>query len=135
MKQLTKGLTNWQQRSQQLYEAVEKGLLPMDSTLTERANNIHAQRQALLTEITGLRRLKQMPVEALGEKIIQALTVELRERRRGKDRVFRKKDLKLLVEEILYQNRQLVIKGSYAAVAHVAGAGNAGTPQGDSARV
>ena len=57
-----------QQRSQKFYEAVEKGLLPMDSTLTERANKLQAQRQALLTEIARLRRLRQMPAEALGEK-------------------------------------------------------------------
>lgn len=42
MKHLTKELTSVQQRSQKLYEAVEKGLLPMDSTLTERANKVQA---------------------------------------------------------------------------------------------
>lgn len=130
VKQLTKELTSVQQRSQKLYEAVEKGLLPMDSTLSERANKLQAQRQALLTEIAGLRRFKQMPTEALGEKKLQAFTVALRERLLGKDRVFSKKYLKLLVEEIRYQNRQLVMKGSYAAVAHVAGETKVGTPQG-----
>ena len=62
LKQLTKELDRVQQRSNQLYEAVEKGFLPMDSTLTERANKLQAQRQALLTDMAGLRRLKQMPV-------------------------------------------------------------------------
>jgi len=56
LKQLTKELTEVQQRSQKLYEAVEKGLLPEDSTLTERANKLQARRQALLTEIARLRR-------------------------------------------------------------------------------
>ena len=130
VKQLTKELTSVQQRSQKLYEAVEKGLLPMDSSLSERANKLQAQRQALLTEIAGLRRLKQMPVEALGEKKIHAFTAALRERLLGKDRVFSKKYLKLLVEEIRYRNRQLVMKGSNARVARVAGESNVGTPQG-----
>ena len=58
VEQLTKELTSVQQRSQKLYEAVEKGLLPMDCSLNERANKLQAQRQALLTEIAGLRRLK-----------------------------------------------------------------------------
>ena len=40
------------------------------------------------------------------------------------------KYLKLLVEEIRYQNRQLIMKGSYAAVARVAGEGKLGTLQG-----
>jgi len=90
VKQLTKELNLVQQRSQQLYEAVEKGLLPMDSTLTERASKLQAQRQALLTEIAGLRRLKQMPVEALGEKQVRAFTTALRERFMEKDRMFSK---------------------------------------------
>ena len=105
LKRLTKELDSLQHRSNQLYEAVEKCLLPMDSTLTERANKLQAQRQALLTDIAGLRRLKQMPVEALGEKKIHSFTAALRERLIEKDRVFSKKYLKLLVEEIRYQNR------------------------------
>ena len=131
VKHLTKELAIVQQRSQHLYEAVEKGLLPMDSTLTERANKLQAQRQALLTDIAGLRRLKHMPLDALGEKKIRAFTTALRERLIEKDRVFSKKYLKLLVEEIRYQNRQLVMKGSYAALARVVGESKRGTPQGE----
>ncbi len=130
VKQLTKELDGVQQRSQKLYDAVEKGLLPMDSTLTERANKLQAQRQALLTEIAGVRRLKQIPVEALGEKKVQAFVAVLRERLLEKDRVFSKKYLKLLVEEIQYQNRQLVMKGSHAAVAKLVGAGQQGPSRG-----
>jgi DNA invertase Pin-like site-specific DNA recombinase len=131
LKRLTKELDSLQHRSTQLYEAVEKGLLPMDSTLTERANKLQAQRQGLLTEIAGLRRLKQMPLEALGEKKIHAFTMALRERLFEKDRVFSKKYLKLLVEEIRYQNRQLVMKGNYSALARVVGESKRGTPQGE----
>jgi site-specific DNA recombinase len=131
LKRLTKELDFLQHRSNQLYEAVEKGLLPMDSMLTERANKIQAQRQSLLTDIAGLRRLKQMPVEALGEKKVHDFTMALRHHLLEKDHVFSKKYLKLLVEEIRYQSRQLVMKGSYAAVARVAGESKKGTPQGE----
>ena len=131
VKHLTKELALVQQRSQHLYDAVEKGLLPMDSTLTERANKLQAQRQALLTDIAGLRRLKHMPLDALGEKKIRAFTTALRERLIEKDRVFSKKYLKLLVEEIRYQNRQLVMKGSYTALARMVGENKRGTPRGE----
>ena len=131
LKQLTKELESVQRRSQQLYEAVEKGLLPMDSTLTERANKLQAQRQALLTEIAGVRRTKQMPLEALSGKRVLAFAAALRERLTGKDRVFSKKYLRLLVKEICYENRQLVMKGSYAALAQMAGGERKeGTSQG-----
>ncbi len=55
----------------------------------------------------------------------------LRERLFEKDRVFSKKYLKLLVEEIRYQNRQLVMKGSYMALARVVGESKRGTPQSE----
>ena len=131
LKQLTKELERVQQSSQKLYEAVEKGLLPLDSTLTERANKLQAQRQALLTDIAGLRRLKHMPLEALGEKKVHDFTTALRERLLGKDRVFSKKYLKLLVGEIWYQNKQLVMKGSYAALVRVVGENKRGIPQSE----
>ena len=131
LKRLRKELDTLQYRSNQLHEAVEKGFLPIDSTLTERANKIQAQRQGLLTEIAGHQRLKQIPVEALGEKKVHVFTTALRERLLEKDRAFSKKYLNLLVEEIRYQNRQLVMKGSYAALARVMGENKGGTPKGE----
>ncbi len=129
LKQLTKEVENLQHRSNQLYEAVEKGLLPMDETLTARANKIQAQRQALLVEIAGIRRLKQMPVDALGEKKVQAFTAVLRERLIEKDRTFSKHYLKLLVDEIRCLDKQLVMKGSFAALAKMVGETKKGTPE------
>jgi len=129
VKQLTKELERVQQSSNQLYEAVERGFLPMDSTLTDRANKLQAQRQALLTEIAGLRRLKQMPLDALGERKVQAFTKVLRERLIERDRGFSKNYLKLLVEEIRCLDKQLVMKGSYAALAKMVGETKKGTPE------
>ena len=129
LKQLTKEVESLQHRSNQLYEAVEKGLLPMDETLAARANKIQAQRQALLLEIAGLRRLKQMPVDALGEQKVQAFTTVLRERLIEKDRTFSKHYLKLLVDEIRCFDKQLVMKGSYAALAKMVGETKKGTPE------
>ncbi|MBS0171313.1 MAG: hypothetical protein JSR62_13245 [Nitrospira sp.] len=96
LKQLTKEVECLQHRNNQPYEAVEKGLLPMDETLTAQVNKIQTQRQALLLEIAGLRRLKQMPVDVLGEKKVQAFTMILREQLIEKDRTFSKHYLKLL---------------------------------------
>ena len=129
LKQLTKEVEGLQHRSNQLYEAVEKGLLPMDETLTARAAKLQAQRQALLTEIAGLRRLKQMPVDALGGKMVQAFTKVLRERLLEKDRTFSKNYLKLLVDEVRYLDKQLVMKGSYAVLVRMVGESKKGPPQ------
>ena len=72
-----------------------------------------------------------MPLEALGEKKVHDFTAVLRERLLEKDRVFSKKYLKLLVEKILYQDRPLVMKGSYAVLARVVGENKNGTSQSE----
>ena len=70
-------------------------------------------------------------LEALGEKKVQAFVAVLRERLLDKDRVFSRKYLKLLIDEICYRDRELVMKGSYAAVARATGETKLGTPQGE----
>jgi hypothetical protein len=65
----------------------------MDASLTERANRLQAQRQALLTELASLRRIKQMPMEAFGPKNVVTFTKVLRERLLGQDRTFGKRYL------------------------------------------
>jgi hypothetical protein len=83
----------------------------------------------LTGNIAGLRRLKQMPVDALGEKKVQAFTKILRDWLIEKGRGFSKQYLKLLVDEIRYLDKQLVMKGSYRALARAVGETKKGTPQ------
>lgn len=67
-------------------------------------------------------------MEMFGPKNIVTFTKALRERLLGQERTFGKRCLKLLVEEIRYQDKRLVMKGSYAAVGRVVGEGQLGTP-------
>ncbi len=130
IKRLTKGLEEVQQRTSQLYEAVEKGLLPLDASLTDRAQKLQAQRQAILTEIAGLRRVKQMPVSALSPKQVETFASALKDKLLDRESGFGKKYLKLLVEEIRYRKGQLVMIGNYAALARAVGGIKKGTPSG-----
>jgi hypothetical protein len=66
----------------------------------------------------------------LGEKQVLEFITVLRERFMGKDRIFSGKYLKLLVEEIRFENKQLMTKGSYAAVAKMVGESLEGTAGG-----
>jgi len=61
LKPLQKELESLKLSSERLFEAVEKGYLPMDDTLQERSHKLQARRQAVLLEIAGLKREKQMP--------------------------------------------------------------------------
>lgn len=44
-----------------LYEAVEKGLLPMDDMLKVRAQKLKSRRDAVLIEVAGTKRMKELP--------------------------------------------------------------------------
>src|SRR4030042_2857629 len=62
LKKLSRELEEVQKRTARLYEAVEKGLLSLDPTLTERAHKLGAQRQAIITEIAGIKGAREIPL-------------------------------------------------------------------------
>jgi site-specific DNA recombinase len=102
LKRLTKDFESLQQRQTQLYEE-------------------------LLTAMAGLRRARQMPLNSLSHKQILAFTAALREKLFEKGGGLGKKYLKLLVEEIRYQDKEIVMKGSYSAMAQAVGGSKLGT--------
>ena len=78
LKPLQKEMDNLKLATDRLYEAVEKGLLPMDETLTQRAHKLQARRQEILIEIAGLKRQREMPLDLLKPKQIGAFSKALR---------------------------------------------------------
>ncbi|TAJ09683.1 MAG: hypothetical protein EPO61_05280 [Nitrospirae bacterium] len=127
IKQLTQELKSLQGRLDKLYEAVEQGLLPMDATLTERAHKLQVQRQALLTEIAGRRRHRDLPQAILAQKHIQTFCTTLRAKLLDQASGLGKAYLKLLVEEIRCHGREIHLKGSYGALAQAVGEAKPGT--------
>ncbi len=67
LRKLNREFEENQKRTDRLYEAVEKGLFSLDPSLTERAHKLGAQRQAILTEIAGIKRGQEMPLKTLTE--------------------------------------------------------------------
>ena len=132
LKKLTKELEAVKQQQNRLYEAVEKGLLPMDGTLQERVHKHDARRQVVLTELAGLRRQKELPLAQLGRKHIHAFCAALKEKLRDKASNFGKDYLKLLVNEIRVEKKEVRLTGSYASLA---GALNMSTKPGQLSRV
>lgn len=61
LKKLTKELKEIKTATERLYEAVEKGFLPLDASLQERPHKLQARKQELLIEIAGFRRQQQLP--------------------------------------------------------------------------
>jgi site-specific DNA recombinase len=113
-----------QRGSQRLFEAVERGLLPMDGTLTKRAHELQARRDAVLLEIASLERERQLPAELLSSGRVKAFCAALRAKMRDPRSEFGKRYLRLLVEEIRVEGRSVVMRGNHAALAQVVAAKN-----------
>jgi len=121
LKKLSRELEEVQKRTDRLYEAVEKGLLSLDPTLTERAHKLGAQRQAILTEIAGIKREQEIPLKMVAERHVDGFCRALKEKLFDKASSFGKEYLKLLVDRIEVQRRRVIIRGSYSALALAVG--------------
>ena len=104
-------LTELDQATNRLYEAVEKGILPMDDTLTARAQRLKGRRDALMIEMASARRSKEMPMSALNAAHVEAFGVALRARLQAGAGSFPKRYLRQFVSEIRYDGRRLTMSG------------------------
>lgn len=60
LRTLKKELVELETAANRLYEAVKKGLLPMDDMLKVRAQKLKSRRDAVLIEVAGTKRLKEL---------------------------------------------------------------------------
>ena len=107
---------------ERLYEGIEKGVIKLDDTLRQRTATLQAQRQAILTDIAAVKVKATVPAHVLQQKHIDAFTRLVREKLL-ENGAFAKEYLRLLVQEIRVNKREVRITGSYAALAQAA-AGN-----------
>lgn len=115
--ELKRQLNQINQKTERLYEAVESGVLPMDVTLQERAQRHKARREEILTQIAGLRRAKEMPLNQLGVMNIDTFCSAMKQKLKDKSSNFGKDYLRLLVEEIEINGNEAVIRGNDIALA------------------
>lgn len=130
LKKLTKELDGIKGQTDRLYEAVEKGLIPLDGILEERVQKHKARREEVLTEMAGLRRQKELPLSKIGSKNVQAFCAALKDKLKDKASNFGKEYLKLLVDEIRVDRKEVRMKGSYAAIAGILEKTKLGLPMG-----
>ena len=116
LKALTKELEQISTATDRLYQAVEQGVLELNDSLKTRSHKLQARRQAILTEIAGLRAHEGLPTALLRPKHIEAFTQSLKTKLFG-NRGFAKGYLQLLVDEIRVEKKEVTLRGSYAALA------------------
>jgi site-specific DNA recombinase len=116
LNKLKKELEEIKTATDRLYEAVEKGFLPLDVSLQERSHKLQARKQELLIQVAGFRQQQQLP--EIKQNQLEAFTKALRNRLLDRSSGFGKEYLKLLVNEIRIKDNQAEITGSYSALAH-----------------
>jgi len=108
---LKRELAELEAATNRLYEAVEKGILPMDDTLTVRAQKLKGRRDALMIELAGLRRSKEMPVAMLSAAHVESFGVALRARLQEGGGSFPKRYLRQFVSDIRFDGTKVTMSG------------------------
>jgi len=126
---VTRELAELEARTTRLYEAVEKGFLPMDDMLTARAQQLRRRRDALMIQLAGLRRAKEMPAAALSAAHVEAFGATLRERLRDGRSNFPKRYPRHFVSDIRFDGSRVTMSGTKAALMTAALEKEKGTPK------
>ncbi len=113
---------------ERLYEGIETGMIKLDDVLRDRTDKLQAKRQAIISEIAGLKTQTTLPENLLQQPHIDACTKVLRAKLLESG-AFAKEYLRLLVDEIRVNKQEVKLTGSYGAVA-AAVAGNLGNSHG-----
>ena len=107
-----------EERQQRLLDAIETGTIELDETTQRRAQQLKAAREALFIELAGVRRDTSLPaVEYLKPSQVDVFGRVLRQKLLTPDSPLAKSYLKILVDEIVVQDKTATIRGSYAALA------------------
>jgi site-specific DNA recombinase len=115
---LKKELDDLKERMERLCDAIESGILPND-VAHERSKNLQPKRQTVLTEMGGLKRLQAFPLKDMGPRRIKAFCSALHTKFSDKISNFGRECLKLLVEEIRIEGKDVRMRGRYADVVNV----------------
>ncbi|GAB3478066.1 recombinase family protein [Polaromonas eurypsychrophila] len=127
LRTLKKELVELETATNRLYEAVEKGLLPMDDTLKGRAQKLKARREALLIEVAGTNRMKELPVTMLSARQLDTFGTALRARVLDRTAGFSKRYLREFVSEIRFDGKRIVMRGKKAVLLAAAAQKEMGT--------
>jgi site-specific DNA recombinase len=128
--ELSRELDDLKRGTDRLYEAVEKGLLPLDSCLHDRVHHHQARRQEILIELAGARRQQELPLSKMGKEYVHAFCSALSAKLKQKESNFGKEYIRLLVDEIRVEGREVYLKGSYRPLAAVVQKTKLGTSLG-----
>ena len=112
---------------ERLYEAVEKGLLPMDDTLASRAGKLKIRREAVLRDIDGVKKAGETPLDLLSPATMEAFAKVIRKRLLDRSNGLPKRYLQELVSEITFDGKVVRMQGRNTALLAAAAGKKIGT--------
>ena len=124
IRHLSKELEEIKRKTDKLFEAVEKGFLPLNDSLHERVHKHEVRKQEILMELARLRHEKEMPTKRFSKKNIGAFCKALKDMLLEKTSHFGKEYLRLLLSEIRVIKNEVHLQGSYAALASALSVGS-----------
>ncbi|MGB8436612.1 MAG: recombinase family protein [Burkholderiales bacterium] len=118
---LRKELDRATEACNRLLDAVERGALPMDELLRARAQKLQARRQDVLLELAQAHDRARIGLQKIDPAKIDTFCQALKDRLTDPTSGFGKAYLRLLVDEIRLEGRELKIRGSYSRIADAIG--------------
>ncbi len=115
LRAMQKDLTEIETAITRLYEAVEKGLLPMDDMLGQRVQTLKAKREGVLGEMARTRQTEEAPLLDLSNAQVVAFATAIRARLLDRSTGFPKQYLQALVSEIVFDGEKIHMQGRKAA--------------------
>ncbi|SDG73233.1 recombinase family protein [Propionivibrio dicarboxylicus] len=123
---LTKLLKEVEKKQRNLLDAVENGLA-VDEVVQRRSQELKSERQSLMIELTGVRRIHAAPQDRILPSQVEAFSKAIRAKLQNKD--FAKRYLHALVDEIVVTGDTATMKGSYVALAQAISEKKKGTSE------
>jgi hypothetical protein len=109
---------NIEERQLRLLDAIESGIVELDETTQRRSQQLKQARDAVQIQIAETRTSVLPPaIEFLKPSQVDAFGKALRRLLQDKDSTLVKGYIQLLVDEIVVENDEAIIKGSHAAMA------------------
>jgi hypothetical protein len=117
--ELERQIKNTEERQNRLLEAIESGVVELDEITHKRFQQLKTAREALLIKLTEVRTAPVPPaIEHLKASQVDLFGKALRKLLQAKDSSLIKSYVQLLVDEVLIEDDEAVIRGSQDSLAH-----------------
>ena len=96
-----------------LYDAVAKGIIPLDTILQEKVQQLKARHDEILIERARIEGKKELSLRKINSTHIEAFCSALKQKIRDSASHFGREYLRLLLDEIVVDGKEVIVRGQY----------------------